>query len=489
MKQIVLLFLSLVFTCITFAQFNSLQDGNKCFANGDYACAIEKYKQAILSQDERQKKIAGDNLKQAEKCFELLRMADAAFKNKNFSKAKEYYQNILEENSKDEFVKTQLSEIKIALITLDVSRNEILFSNKGGTEIVNVTTEADSYTVGILPTWCTVQKFDKFFSLICTVNLSDSERIGTFVVSAGSKSKIINIRQPKEQVSKISVSNTDIFFNSSGGKSEKVFVNINTSKYLVSAVPTWCSVQIFKGYFIVTCNANYESKGRTDWFKLMIEKEEVRIYVTQAGNESLMLSNTVNATTIPTKKSMNKYFFMNIGAVFSDLEKVEKYMVTMGAKKFYFRVKFTPEMLGNNNLYSTNYLSNKLEITNSGRVNNFPASSGNYYVVSNQMSSNRQSATLGTSFGGKTIRLYLGAGYGERLNLWNLNLNSYSNNQTVGNIWATNINQSWKGIEAEGGLFLKLGHFNIMGGASAIFDSKQSSPYFDFHLGIGFSTR
>jgi hypothetical protein len=83
MKQIALLLFTCAFTCLTFAQTNFLQEGNTCFANGDYACAILKYKTAINSKDERQKKIAGDNLRQAEKCLEFITVADAATGNEN----------------------------------------------------------------------------------------------------------------------------------------------------------------------------------------------------------------------------------------------------------------------------------------------------------------------------------------------------------------------------------------------------------------------
>lgn len=487
MKQIVILLISLVFTSLIFAQSNSLQEGNNCFAKGDYACAIAKYKEVMNLQDERRKKIAGDNLLQAEKCFELLKIADIAFINKDFIKAKDYYQGVVNENAKDEYAKAKLNEIKVLLITISVSKNATLFSSTGGTELVYVTTNADSFSIGTLPSWYSVKRNDKTISIICSENLLDEERVDSLMITAGSKSKIIIIRQSKRDANAINVSNSNLSFNSSGGKSEKIYVNSNSLKFSVLLVPSWCSVQIHKGYFIVTCNTNYETKPRSDWFNLIVGNKEFKIYVSQAGADSINTSITDNVIISPKTKS--KYFFTNIGAVVNDPKIIDNLMVTMGGRKFYVRVKLNPKMIGKSDNYSTTYLSNELEITNAGRINNFPSASNSYYVVSDQLTSNRQSVTLGTSFGGETLRFYLGGGYGERLNLWGLNINSYSNNQTVGNFWAKNINQSWKGIEAESGFFLKLGHFNIMGGVSTILDSKQNSPFFDFHLGLGFSTR
>ncbi len=489
MKQIAVLLLFLVFSSLAFAQSSSLQEGNSCFANGDYACAIEKYKDALRSPDERQKKIAGDNLMQAEKCFELRRMADAAFNSKNFIKAKEYYLSLINENSKDEYAKAQLNEIKIALITLSVSKNSILFSSSGGKENIIVTTEADSYSVGILPSWCSVQKNGKHLLITCTENASDTERTGNLILSAGSKTHSIGIRQSgKQAVSTLSVSKEKLSFTSAGGKSGKISVNTNALYFSISLVPSWCSVQSFNGHFIITCSSNNSTQSRFDWFKVTAGNNEVKVYVTQEGNNSLIVTKTSN--TAVTKTIKEKYFFMNAGAVANDPGKIETLMVTIGSKRIYVRLKFNPSEFGKDDGYSTNFLSSELEINNSGKVQNFPSSTGYYYVVNDQMVNNRQSATLGANFGGKTLRFYLGGGYGERANFWGLNLNTYSGSQNdVKRVWAKNINQSWKGIEAEGGLFLKLGHFNILGGTSVIFDSKQTAPYIDLHFGIGFSTR
>lgn len=304
MKQTAILLFALAITSLAIAQSNSLQEGNNCFGAADYACAIEKYKEAIKSPDERQKKIAGDNLRQAEKCFELRRMADAAFNSKNFIKAKEYYLSLVNENSKDEYAKAQLNEIKIALITLSVSKNTVLFSSSGGKEIIYVTTEADSYAVGLLPSWCSVQKFEKYFSITCLENTSITERTDNFTVSAGSKTEKINIRQSGKQIITLSVSKEQISFTSSTGNSGPISVYTNAEKFSISMVPSWCSVQTFKGYFVVTCSSNNSTQSRYDWFKVTAGNNEVKVYVTQEGYKSLIESKPINpAVTNKIKKT------------------------------------------------------------------------------------------------------------------------------------------------------------------------------------------
>lgn len=125
MKKLIIILFSLAFNNVAFSQAKSLQDGNNCFTKGDYVCAMEVYKEVMLSKDIKQKKIATDNFKLAEKCSDLIRLADAAFINKNYTTAKEYYQNVLNENIKDEYAKARLKEAQNKLFTLALPKVSI----------------------------------------------------------------------------------------------------------------------------------------------------------------------------------------------------------------------------------------------------------------------------------------------------------------------------------------------------------------------------
>jgi hypothetical protein len=562
MKQYALLFIALGLTGLTFGQSGGLQDGNNCFVKGNYACAIEKYKEVILLADKRQQKIAQDNLKQAEKCFELVQVADAAFKGKDFDRAKEIYESILIENPKDEYSKAQIKKCKEALFVPAQLPSKILglmercsgdnrletyslvgaslgtdakywLLFEGGREVRRFMGD----TLKLAPSRTAeyriypendLNKFVEFEIIVHTVPTITGVITGkdevcpgeqfTLTVDQSNLDRSIALNWYKiEQSNSIrksvgsGIQITDFIHTGTTYEVEASLKGcISGSKLIksISVVPIpsrpIIEKHVFKGGSSQKAEislsthegASVKYEWSTDAFntKATVNKPLITVPLKNGANiinvKAVDQCGSSSSTAVYLiNKPRAGYFFMNFGTVVNDVKTIETFMVTLGFKNIYFRVKANPSILGNTDLYSTQFSNSDLEITNSGRVTNFPPATGQYYVVNDQMMRNRQAATLGTSFGGRKLRFYLGGGYGQRTNLWGFNLHSYNSNSNLGNGWAKNINQSWKGLEGEGGLFLKLGHFNLMGGASAIFDSKLNAPFVDFHIGIGFSTR
>lgn len=369
MKQAALLLFTFVFTHLTFAQTNILQEGNECFKKGDYECAISKYKVVINMRDERQKKIAGDNLKQAEKCLEFRRAADAAYNNKNYFKANEYYQSLLNENSKDDFAKAQLKEIKFLSISLSVSKKVLLFSKSGGTENIFVNTDGDSFSIGKLPTWCSVQKFEKYLTFICNENLSGFERSDSFLVTAGKKTEIINILQTKEQQITLSVSKENLFF-SGAGESERVSVNTNASTYTIKLLPSWCSIQKHRGYFNIKCLPNKTIYSRSDYFTIEAEGQISRISIYQTGNELTAEKNNYSSKRKNNQKQRTREIynygggssFSSFGIQSGTIAKFGLLYEKGGGKRVGFHMSLRSSLTNNNEIISGNILKNKNEI-------------------------------------------------------------------------------------------------------------------------------
>lgn len=197
----------------------------------------------------------------------------------------------------------------------------------------------------------------------------------------------------------------------------------------------------------------------------------------------------VSASSIyTTVRKQNGFAFFNVGLSSNDFKSPDNFLLTLGIKSFYLRAKFNPIYLYEPDKYSTTFSSTKLEISNAGRVVNFPNSTGSYYTVNGEKYSFRQGVSMGTMIGNSKTRAYIGGGYGERVMLWGLSTFQYSGG--VGSqYWSKNIDQSYKGIEAELGVFLKMQNFNIMAGGNVIIDPLIKSPYIEVHLGFGLSNR
>ena len=221
MKQIILFFLAFFFTISAYCQVSKLEEGNQCFDQGNYSCAEAKYKEAFKSEVGRDRQIADIKLQRTKRCIEILKKAELAYNNKNYTKANEFYLTILDSNPKDEFVKRRLESIKNILYPpikktsipktqlpettkieipeipdrLNLSKTEILYRSTGGNEFINVNTNLKSYNIELLPSWCTVQKYDYYFIIECSVNNLPYTRNSNFIVRAGSKSIWVNILQ------------------------------------------------------------------------------------------------------------------------------------------------------------------------------------------------------------------------------------------------------------------------------------------------------
>jgi hypothetical protein len=302
MKQTIILFFAIITAFPVYCQ-TYLQDGDRCLDNADYTCAVTKYNEVFKSASGKDKQLAEIKLIKAKNCIEWIKIADQEFKNRRYREAKENYQKVFDSNPKDMYAKTQLKKCNNALnpyITLSVSIANLLFSSSGGSKNITVTTNAGSYSINALPSWCTIQKYAGYFVIACRANTGNAARTDYFTIHAGDKTVRINISQSGEvqkQETTLSVTKEILSFSSSGGRSEAITVYSNANTYSISDVPSWCSVQAYNGYFVVSCDAINSTQSRSDWFEVVAGDQEVKIYVNQAGSPH-----------ISTQSKTRKYF-------------------------------------------------------------------------------------------------------------------------------------------------------------------------------------
>jgi len=114
MKRIVILLFAVVAALSAYSQ-DYLQDGDRCFDSGDYACAITNHNEAFKLASGKDKQIAEIKLTRAKFCQEHIKLANTAFTNKQYSTAKTEYQTVLESNPKDTYAQSQLEKCNNAL--------------------------------------------------------------------------------------------------------------------------------------------------------------------------------------------------------------------------------------------------------------------------------------------------------------------------------------------------------------------------------------
>ena len=305
MKRSIILFFAVIISLSAFAQ-QYLQEGDRCFNNGDYACAEKNYNEASKSATGSTRDDVEIKLIRARNCAEWINAANQAFSNNNFQLAKENYQKVLDSNPIDTKAKSQLEICNNKInpptpppppaTTLSVSKENLSFASSGGKESITVTTNAGSYSVSGLPTWCSVQSSTGDFVVSCSANSGSSTRSGYFTVSAGDKTVRLSVSQSgrTQQATTLSVSKENLSFASSGGK-ESITVTTNVGSYSVSGLPSWCTVQRNTGDFVVSCSANSGSTTRSGYFTVSAGDKTLRLSVSQSGR-------TQPATTLNVSK-------------------------------------------------------------------------------------------------------------------------------------------------------------------------------------------
>lgn len=298
MKKYLLLFL-LTFTGLYTYSQDYLTLGNNCYEEGDYDCARDNYQKYLNLAPNDQNIIT---LRQkAGECAIYKIAADKAFSDRDIKEAKTNYEAIININPHDAYAKErikQCNKILNPIINLSVSSEDILFDSDGGSQSISVTTNADNYTISLLPTWCSVSKGSENFTISC--NSTPTARSGYFKVIADDKEIRIDVKQVGIETT-LSVSTRNLSFDYTGGRTS-ITVSTNSDSYDVTVLPAWCTVTKYENDFSIYCNPNSSSE-RKDWFKVKAGDKEIRIDVVQATDPRY---NTTAYKSTKNKKTSTK---------------------------------------------------------------------------------------------------------------------------------------------------------------------------------------
>lgn len=107
MKPIIILFFAFIAAFSAYSQ-TYIQDGDRCFESGDYACAVTNYNNAFKSASGKDKQLIEIKLTRAKWCDEHLKTANQEFSGKKYTTAKDEYQKVLDSNPKDSYAQSQI---------------------------------------------------------------------------------------------------------------------------------------------------------------------------------------------------------------------------------------------------------------------------------------------------------------------------------------------------------------------------------------------
>lgn len=429
MKKVILLFFVFVLSLSAYGQDSILNDGDKCFKRGDYVCAETKYKEVLKSAVGKEKQIAEIKTQRAKRCIEYLKTADVAFSNKNYKIAKDDYLSILDSNPEDSYAKSQIDIIenlskKAVAATLNLSKNNLSFEATGGNASISIDRNIEDYEIKLLPSWCSVQKFNNYLVIKCNTNPNSSSRNDYFNVVAGNKTVTVKIIQQGAAISKnyyLNVSKTNLVYYYDGAD-QQINVDTNADDYSVTLVPSWFTVTKYDRHIRIWCSYNGSNNSRSDWFKITVGNKEVRVSVTQHGTPP-----NISKNKLKTGKS-NLDSFSSLGIQSGEIAKYGLIYERGGRRTIGFRLSARSSLIPEEDILNGKEEKNKTEIEIGPNIKLF-----------------------------KRIYINLGAGYGYYDKLVN---NDYANTSEV---------EKRGYILATSGLMIRVSRvININGGVSFI---------------------
>ncbi|MCL2650071.1 MAG: hypothetical protein FWD60_03465 [Candidatus Azobacteroides sp.] len=293
MKRTIILFFAVISAFSAYCQ-TYLEEGDRCFDDGDYTCATSKYDEAFKSASGKDKQIADIRLSRAKNCAEWLQTANQAFINKNYVAAKENYQKVFDSNPKDEYVKSQLEKCNTAL-------------NSPPKPTLRRATTAELTDIwnnryGVLP--------ERRQNLI---NVGIDPDDAQTRINKGEGKPITPPQQTPQQTSKqtvttLAVSPQNITFNANGGRTI-IEVGTNATDFNVTYLPYWCKVGTkYSDWFSLVCNAN-NGTSRNGYVTINSGGKEMQINISQSGIVATQTKTKSNTNTYSSSNNTNKSIY------------------------------------------------------------------------------------------------------------------------------------------------------------------------------------
>jgi hypothetical protein len=176
--------------------------------------------------------------------------------------------------------------------TLTATPTSLTFATSGGSSLVDVNTNADTWSVEGAPNWCKVSIIGSLVSVTCSAN-TGSVRTGSFKITAGSKTETISIYQNAAETT-LTATPTSLTFTASGGSSS-VNVYTNGDTWSVQGMPSWCTASKYSTSVSITCSTNTGS-NRSSSFTITAGNKIATIYISQTAVETTLTATPTSFT-------------------------------------------------------------------------------------------------------------------------------------------------------------------------------------------------
>jgi hypothetical protein len=173
-----------------------------------------------------------------------------------------------------------------------------------------------------------------------------------------------NTKINEAAITTLQLSKTDLFFLASVG-TESITINVNS--YTIEWVPSWCTVQKYDSYFIVNCDANYNSTTRTDFFNVITRNKTIRINVKQQGstqgNENTNQTLSPSPKPVSPRKNKQKLRpFSSLGFQSGEIAKYGFIYERGGKRAFGFHLSARTSLTPEEDILNGTAIENKTEI-------------------------------------------------------------------------------------------------------------------------------
>jgi hypothetical protein len=349
MKRIIILLFAFSTTLSAYGQTDILlQEAQQCFDAGNYLCAKDKYQEALNISNEKDKQDIEVGLQRAKNCSEWLKIANDAFNNKEYDVARENYNKIVAGNPKDKYAKEQLKMCirELVPLTLSVDKTDIMFLSLEESEKISVTTNAESYTVDDLPSWCKVTKQSDSLTVTCEPNPSTERRNGRFIITAEDKTVRVNVSQAGKVIN-LSLSLQKLSFDNEGGE-KTIVVTTNADSYTVETVEnssSWLTITKQSDSLTVKCTSNSGDLKREASFTVTAEDKTVEVNVSQAAKpidvtvfpQNLFFKTKGGKKTVKINTNAQKYQITSLPDWCTVTKYADKFVVNCDANYIYDR--------------------------------------------------------------------------------------------------------------------------------------------------------